>query len=360
LTSQYKRGGRALLATVAALAASALAPAAAGAITVTVTGDDGSAAPLGAAVGIRNMSPHVTATPVAGEYYTYTITGPTGVGVSVPVSACRGLQDGAVDRTVDYAGNGVYTVNLAVYASTDQFCARAPIRTAALPFTIGASIAVAAPATPVLTRMPGSSITNTATLPINLNPGALSNDAFVAFNGQVGPDGALVGTSQQLFPDSSKGTVGVPLNKGPGNYVVVAHAVGFTGLNTPQTATPWSAPAIVKAIAPFDVRLSTTDTRGPSYRIKARINEPSASGRVSIAIARGTKSGRYRSYGSVKIRGHLITKRFTLRRTGSYRLRFKYKGNATVAPGFEVFKFSISRRFASTSAATAAAASLHR
>ena len=62
----------------------------------------------------------------------------------------------------------------------------------------------------------------------------------------------------------------------------------------------------------------------------------------------------------MKVRGHQITKRFRLTRTGVYRVRFRYKGNASVAGGFEVFRFRISRRLVGASAATAAAASLHR
>jgi hypothetical protein len=74
------------------------------------------------------------------------------------------------------------------------------------------------------------------------------------------------------------------------------------------------------------------------------MNEKATSGQVSIAIARGSKGGRYRSLGSVKIRGQAISKRFRLTRSGTYRLRFKYKGNALVAPGFAVERIRITRR----------------
>ena len=70
--------------------------------------------------------------------------------------------------------------------------------------------------------------------------------------------------------------------------------------------------------------------------------ETSATGRVNIAIGRG-KKGKYRSLGTVKIRKHAFSKRFRLS-VGTYRIRFKYKGNATVAGGFEVRKFEITRR----------------
>ena len=88
---------------------------------------------------------------------------------------------------------------------------------------------ITSPPTAQLTRPPGSSLINTVTLPIDLNPGALATDAFVGFNVAANPDGSLPGTPTQLFPDSTTRTVGVRLDKGPGTYVVAAHAKGFTG-----------------------------------------------------------------------------------------------------------------------------------
>jgi hypothetical protein len=354
----HGRGGRALLATAATIAVGAVAPAAASAVTVTVTGDDGNPVALGGPVNIRNMGPTVASAPTGAQNYKIAVVGPNGAAVSGPPSLCT---SGTRSLSVDYVGNGAYAVAVNTYAANDFNCAGAPTAPQqTLAFTITGSVTVAAPPGIALTRKPGSAVTNTVTLPVDPNPGALSNDAFVALNGQVGPDGALLGTPQELFVDSTARTVQVPLTKGPGSYVIVARAKGFTGQLNLQAFTPWSPPTIVRAVAPFDVRLSFPDSRGPSYRLKAIMNENSTNGRVSVAIARGSTSGKYRSYGSVKVRGHQITKRFTLGRTGTYRVRFKYKGNATVAPGFEVFKFHISRRFVGAAAASPAAASLHR
>jgi hypothetical protein len=75
---------------------------------------------------------------------------------------------------------------------------------------------------------------------------------------------------------------------------------------------------------------------------------------VSIALARGTKGGKYRSLGSVKVSKHSVTKRFRARKAGVYRLRFKYKGNADVAGGYEVDKIRITRRITFRSAARSA------
>jgi hypothetical protein len=355
LTSLDRRGGRALLATAAAIALGALAPAAASAVTVTVTGDDGNPIALGGPVDIRNINPTLASAPTGAQSYTIAVVGPNGA--LVGSASCTSIARGAI--SVDYVGNGAYGVAVNTYATNG--CPGVPTAPQQnLAFTITGSVTVGIPPGIALTRKPGSAVTNTVTLPVDTNPGALSNDAFVALNGQVGPDGGLLGTPQELFVDSTARTVQVALNKGPGSYVIVARAKGFTGLTNLQAFTPWSPPTILRAVAPFDVRLSFPDSRGPSYRLKATMNENSTNGRVNIAIARGSKSGKYRSYGSVKVRGHQITKRFKVGRTGTYRVRFKYKGNATVAPGFEVFKFHITRRFVGAAAASAAAASPHR
>jgi hypothetical protein len=101
---------------------------------------------------------------------------------------------------------------------------------------------------------------------------------------------------------------------------------------------------MIRAFAPFDLqRFSWSDSRGPSYRFSATIRATGANGRVSIAIGRGSK-GKYRSLGSVKITKHRFSKRFKLSKIGKYRIRFKYKGNSTVAPGYEIHKFEITRR----------------
>jgi hypothetical protein len=184
-------------------------------------------------------------------------------------------------------------------------------------------------------------VTNTIPLPIDLNPGALATDAFVAVNVAANPDGSLPGTPTPLFPDSTTRTVGVPLDKGPGTYVIAARAKGFTGSNG-QFFSPWATPAAIRAFGPFDLKsFRWTDSRGPSYRFHATIMETSATGKVNVAIGRG-KKGKYKSFGTAKIRKHAFSKRFRLG-VGKYRIRFKYKGNSTVAGGFEVRTFQITR-----------------
>jgi len=254
------------------------------------------------------------------------------------VSSDTGCLGGPLSsKFVDYVGNGAYTVNLTTYNAS---CG-AP-STQAIPFTITASTAITGPPAPQLTRAPGSFSTNTVKLPIDLNPGALSTDAFATLNVAPNPDGSPGGTPTQLFPDSTTRTVDVPLNKGPGTYFVTARAKGFTGTNG-QAFSPWATPATIRAFGPFDLKsFRWTDSRGPSYRFHATIMETSATGSVNIAIGRG-KKGKYKSYGTTKIRKHQFSKRFRLTR-GKWRIRFKYKGNATVAGGFEVRSFEITRR----------------
>jgi hypothetical protein len=253
-------------------------------------------------------------------------------------------------KFVDYVGNGVYTVTVRTFANGDTNCA-APTATQTLSFTITASTALGQPQSAVLTRKAQSTIPNTVNLPIDLNPGALSTEAFVARNVTPNPDGSLPGAPKQLFPDPTTKTVAVRLDQGPGFYVVAAHAKGYTGVLNPQTFAPWAAPVAIRAFAPFDTqRFTWTDTRGPSYRFSATIRATGASGRVTVGIRRGSK-GKFRSYGRVKIRKHRVSKRIRLPRTGTYQMRLGYKGNSTVAGGSELRSFRITRRISFARAA---------
>jgi hypothetical protein len=318
----------------------AAAPDAASAVTVTVTGDDGNPIALGGTVSIRNMSPQVAVTLAsASEHYGFTVTGPNNAPVAVQDSC---VAAGDTPRTVDYVGNGVYNVNLTRYS--DVNCTSVVGSPSVYPFTIGASVAITPPPGAVLTRKPGTSLTNAVTLPVDLNPGALTHQAFAERNVAPNPDGSLPGAPTELFTDSTTRTVQVPLKDGPGTYVVVARAEGYTGLSTPNVFTAWSAPVTIRAFAPFDLQKFTwSDSSGPSYRFSATIRATGATGHVNIAIGRGSK-GKYKSLGTAKISHHKFSKRFRLTHLGKYRIRFRYKGNSTVAGGYEIHKFEITRR----------------
>jgi hypothetical protein len=345
----HRRGRTALLAASAALGAAVIAPAAAGAaVGVTVTGDDGNPVPIAGALNIRNMNPKLAISSTAADRFSLSVTGPNGAKVASDLNCFSNYNTSG--KFVDYVGNGVYTVTVTTY--TNVGCT-AGASQQNLPFTITASTSLGQPQGPVLTRKAGSTIPNTISLPIDLNPGALSTEAFVARNVTPNPDGSLPGTPEQIFPDTTTRTVPVRLDDGPGVYVVAAHAKGYTGGLNPQAFGPWAAPAAIRAFAPFDLQKFTwSDQRGPSYRFSATIRATGASGRVNVAIGRG-KKGKYRSYGTARISKQRFSKRFRLSRTGSYRIRFKYKGNATVAGGFEVRSFQIRRTIRFTSASIA-------
>jgi hypothetical protein len=337
---RHRRGRRALLAVSATIAAAAIAPPVAGAaVSLTVTGDDGNPVALGGTLNIRNMNPLLGISSTNTDFFSLSVTGPNGAKVASDLSCFRDYN--TAQKPIDYVGNGVYTVALTRF--TDSSCT-AGASQQSLPFTITASTAITPPPAAALTRQPGTAITNTVTLPIDLNPGALSTDVFVERNVTPNPDGSLPGTPEQVFPDSTARTVAIQLNKGPGVYAVAAHAKGYTGTMNPQAFGPWATPVGIRAYAPFDLqKFNWTDSRGPSYRFSATIRATGASGRVNIAIGRGSK-GRYRSLGTAKISRHRFSKRFRLTKLGKYRIRFKYKGNSTVAGGFEVHKFEITRR----------------
>jgi hypothetical protein len=321
--------------------AAAVAPgAASAAVSVTVTGDDGNPVALGGTLNIRNMNPQLAITSTAADHYTVSVTGPSGAKVASDVECFVGATT-ALPKPVDYIGNGTYTVTVTNF--TDTNCT-AGAATQALPFTITASTAITPPPTAELTRRPGFATINTVALPIDLNPGALSTDVFVERNVVPNSDGSLPGAPTPLTPDPSTRTVTVSLDQGPGIYVVAAHAKGYTGSLNPQAFGPWATPAAIRAFAPFDLQKFTwTDGKGPSYRFSAVIRATGASGRVNIAVGRGTK-GKYKSLGTAKISKHKFSKRFRLTHVGKYRIRFKYKGNATVAGGYEIHKFEITRR----------------
>jgi hypothetical protein len=339
----YWRGRGALLAISAVVGVAALAPATAGAaVSVSVTGDDGNPVPIAGTLNIRNMNPQLgVASGASSDHFTVSVTGPNGAKVGHDISCFDGATTTALPVPVDYVGNGTYTVTVTTF--TNMGCSTGAAAQS-LPFTITASTAITPPAIPQLTRQPGTTIVNTVTLPIDLNPGALSTDAFVERNVPPNADGSLPGAPTQIFPDTTTKTVQVRLDQGPGIYYVAAHAKGYTGTMNPQAFGPWATPAQIRAFAPFDLQKFTwTDSRGPSYRFSAVIRATGATGRVNIAIGRGSK-GKYRSLGTAKISKHRFSKRFRLTKLGKYRIRFKYKGNTTVAGGFEIHKFEITRR----------------
>ncbi|HEX5922341.1 MAG TPA: hypothetical protein VFY45_00810, partial [Baekduia sp.] len=213
-------------------------------MSITVTGDDGNPVALAGTLNIRNMNPTLAVTAAATDHWGISVTGPNGAAVASTTTCTTGTGS----KSLDYVGNGVYTVTLTTYNAS---CGAPAAQT--LPFTITASTAIAPPAFSPLTRPANSTLPNTVKLAIDLNPGALGTDAFAGYNVAPNPEGSLPGAPTQLFPDSTTKTVDVRLDKGPGTYVVAARAKGFTGLANPQAFSPWATPVSFRAFAPFDL-----------------------------------------------------------------------------------------------------------
>jgi hypothetical protein len=321
--------------TVAALAA-ALAltcvPATAhAAVSAKVTGDDGNPADLtpGAALPIRNINVRVNAhhDKVDDESWRFTVTDPSGVTATSIGSYCwTSILDD--DSRVIWRGNGTYTVTLTTYKGTK--CEGTPRSTTTYQYTVAASVAVAPPAGPVMTRAANSFTTNTQQLGLAGNPGADTYEIRYAKGGVIGPDGAISGPSETAYVDSATGQIQLTNISSPGSYVVVARA------RSGEYYTAWSAPVTLTAIAPFDLTTRTfPDTRGPRYSVRGVVREPSAAGkRVTISAAKGKKGKRFRRLGKAKVNRKGVFKlRFTIRKRGVYRLRYRFPGNATVARG---------------------------
>ncbi len=329
---------------LAALTVGALAlPASAGAATLSITGDDGVPQALSGQT-IRNMAPQL-AIGINGtteRSYTVQVIGPNGV--SALSVTCLSSP---TPRTINYQGNGAYTVYVAIY--TTLGCTDTPT-TGSLTFAIGAGVALASdPNTPLLTRQPGEYATIEHRLPITGNPGADTYDVLYSGNSSLAPDGGLVGPAQNAYVDAATATVPIRFSE-PGRYTVVARARIFGG-----AATPWTAPLALRVYAPFDFSTSSfPDSRGPSYRLRVKLREASARGRVRISVAkRWSGKARYRTLGTVHIRKGGFTKRFKLSNPGTYRLRYRFTGSSTTAPGTVVEKVRIRRtvRFSSVDTA---------
>lgn len=339
-------GLRPIIAVSAAVLTALGTASAAQAAAVTVTGDDGNPVPLAqnAPAGIRNMSPSVGVgfAPTDDTRYSVSYAGPDGVAAATAVNCFTTKVP--VNRSLDYRGNGTYTVTVTNFTKADSTC-KTPTSTETYPIVISGSVAVGAPAGRHLIRAANSYTTNTLALPFSANPGATSYEIAYAKGGVVGPDGAITGPIQNAFLNRTTGLVELMLRE-PGSYVVVARASAFGG--SAKFFTPWSAPVTVTAISPFDLAsLRFPDSRGPSYQLRGTLRDTKIRGKVSLAMARGKKGGKYRSLGKVKISSKgTFTKRFTQRRTGTYRIRIKFAGSKTAAAGTIVQKVRITRRFA--------------
>ena len=317
---------------LAALGCAALTPAtASAAITAQVTGDAGSPVALsagGAAVAIRNMDvqalSHVDDAADARSFKT-TVTDGAGVGASTP-SPCWISRFSADDkRFVDYHGNGTYKLTLTTFSDND---CKSNAKQYTYLWTVGAGVGLGQPAGAFLTRQPNSFSTITQAIDFAGNPGASSYEFKYALGGVVTADGSISGPVKDAFLDSTTGKVQM-IERTPGSYVMVARA------RSGDYYSPWSAPITIALVAPFDLSsTSFPDSIGPTYQVRGIVGETSAGGRVTVSAAKGRKGGRFRTLGRAKVNGKGVFKlRFRLRKLGVYRIRYSYKGSATVAAG---------------------------
>ena len=154
------------------------------------------------------------------------------------------------------------------------------------------------PPVAALTRPPGSSLTNTVKLPIDLNPGALATDAFVgASTWRPIRTARCRARPRSCSPTRRRGpsTCGSTRGRAPMWSRLAPRA--SPGRRNPQAFSPWATPAAIRAFAPFDLKsFRWTDSRGPSYRFNATITETSATG--------GEHRHRAREEGQVQVLRH--------------------------------------------------------
>jgi hypothetical protein len=312
-----------------AMALATAAPAAAQAATVTVTGDDGNPVAINPAAPptIRNMDVEAVTTVTAadGPRYRTQVLGPDGVAASTQ-SPCLTASSNTWRNFADYRGNGVYRV--VVQSFSDSACSQLT-RAVEHPYAIAAGVAIAQPQNWLLTRQPNTFSLNKHEFEFAQNPGATIYEVRYARGGAIGPDGAISGPSQEGFVDRTTGRLPLRFDA-PGDWVVVARA------KTDDYFTPWSAAVRVQVKGPFDFEsLTFPDRRGPRYSLRGVVRERAAAGRrVTVAIARGRKGGKFKRLGRARIRGNgTFSLRFTVRRTGRYRMRYTFRGTGRVASG---------------------------
>lgn len=310
-------------------AAALIAPAAAQAASVRITQAGGSPQTITPGLPVRDVTPYLPVSAGPKEYHRLTVVAPDNA--TVLDHRC---SIGPTNRLLlGYRGNGTYRVTLRSYGD-DSRCAT-PTSTQNHTFSINAYTRLGLPSV-VLTRNPGSYATRSYTLPADIGANA-RNEVWYGNGASLAPNGVLTGAEQAFVLQSTR-SADVRFRT-PGTYNFFSRA-GYNG-----AWSPWITGS-VRAIAPFDIsRLRFSDQRGPSYRVVAYVGERSVSGKARVYLARGTKGGKYRRLGTVRIRRGQISKRFTTRRAGKYRLKYKFSGSATVAPGSATMGVRVYRRY---------------
>jgi hypothetical protein len=323
-----KAGGRFLAMLVIALGLCVPASASAD-VTATLTGDDGNPAPLtaGAVPTIRNMTATAAVQVPAGaqKSWKWSVSDPTGAALAAPEYCWSSIVDDS--SRVSYRGNGTYTMTVQLYNGSS--CSGSVIATSTYQWNVAASVGIGQPAGPLMTRPANTTVTNTQLIDFAGNPGAQNYEIRYAKGAVLAPDGSISGPSTTASLDSATGKIRFWDFTGPGQYTMVARA------QSGDYFTAWSPPVTITLVAPFDLTSVTfPDSRGPSYQLRGTVREPSAAGsRVTIAVAKGKKGKRFRTLGKPKVSSKgTFTQRFRLAR-GTYRVRYSFKGNASVTRG---------------------------
>jgi hypothetical protein len=326
-------------AVMAAFAAALAVPAAAPAASVSITNDAGAAQALapGTPVALRNLSPTLTVALAAGEtFFDVSTTGPGGPGATFT----RSCSNTPASLPVNYQANGLYTVTVSSY--TGARCTGAPARQTQYQFTMDATIGVTGPTGTVLRRAPNDFRSVAHRFQIGPIPGVSSYEVHYLRDGVIDPaTGDFNAPFDTGFAPAETGLADITFRE-PGKYVVIGRAAGASSVDG-----PWSAPFTVKVKDPFDLlsRPFFVDSRGPSYKVRARLGSEFARGKVTVKIAKGRKGGKFRSVGKARVRNGIVRKRMTIRSPGTYRLRLSYKGSGRVAGGKVTTSFTITRRF---------------
>lgn len=315
-----------------AVGASLAGAASAGAVAVSVTGDDGRAVAInpGAPPALRNLRPTVGVAADPNTRYSVAVTGPDGRAAGTPAVCLDAAQPASLQ--VPFRGNGTYNVAVTSYAAIDTSCAGPLGPAAGYPFSIAGKVQLGRVGR-FLLRDAGSSTIRTLSLPVNADPGAQSHEIRFKRDAKLRRGGAIAGRSATAPFANGAAALRFP---GPGLYTVVGRDAAD------GVQTPWSAPQRIRVVAPFDLSVVRyPDRSGPQFRVFCQIGEGgTATGLVSVAIARG--NGPYRSLGRARINGSgAFGAKFSARTAGTYRLRFTYRGNRFVTPGVIVSRFTV-------------------
>lgn len=339
-----------LLAALASSAALLALPDAAGAVSVTVTGDDGQPAALteGTALSIRNMAPVIGQTFGPSEKrYTLQITDPAGQADPLNTT-CGKTAEAEATRAVRYTGNGTYTLKFTTFPNEDDiYCEQGAAQTQTFTFTVNAGTKITPPATTLLYRSSGLGFKDPV-FTYELNPGAQSYRFYYAFNATLSPANEILGEyGRDDYREIGSGappTGSVAINfKHAGTVTMVARAATLSG------ESPFSAPVVLTIVSPFDFADTPglKDAKGPSYSAGGKVSEPLAAGSViTMHMAKG--KGKFKKVATSKIAadGAFLFK-FKQRRKGSYRVRYEYAGSKFMTPGVWSAKLTIKRRFVS-------------